>query len=97
MVLEDGQAVVKEADFQPNGQSQDREVENIMIVGVPLNSVDNGAVFMYQTLSVIEQTSNETRRIVYLSAGIAIVLTTFLLFSFIENDRAVKEDAPSRS
>ncbi|WP_306461605.1 ATP-binding protein [Alkalicoccobacillus porphyridii] len=79
-VLQEGAVVAKEADFRPRSASIDSEMETIMVVGVPLNNVDNGAVYMYQTLSIIEQTSNETRRIVYLSAGIAIILTTVFAF-----------------
>ncbi|PAM96096.1 PAS domain-containing sensor histidine kinase, partial [Flavobacterium sp. IR1] len=41
---------------------------------------DNSAVFLYQSLSAIEETSNETKLIVYFCAGIAIVLTTIFAF-----------------
>src|SRR5699024_8545728 len=45
-----------------------------MIVGIPVE--DRGAVFVYQALDVIDQTKAETTKIIFLAAGIAIVLTT---------------------
>src|SRR5699024_10538162 len=57
---------------------QNKDVE-IMLVGTPVkNGV--GAVFVYQSLDVIDQTKAETTRIIFLSAGIAIVLTTIFAF-----------------
>ncbi|UJL48119.1 HAMP domain-containing protein [Virgibacillus sp. NKC19-16] len=50
-----------------------------MIVGEPILTND-GAVFVYQSLDVIEQTKAETTRIIFLAAGIAIILTTFFAF-----------------
>lgn len=50
-----------------------------MIVGEPIVTND-GAVFVYQSLDVIEQTKAETTRIIFLAAGIAIILTTFFAF-----------------
>ena len=74
-VFRDGEVVVKEGDFSlPSSDNAE-----IMVVGVPLAD-RSGGVFMYQTLSAFEQTSNETRRLVYLSAGIAIILTTIFAF-----------------
>ena len=51
----------------------------VMIVGVPTKG-ENGAVFVYQSLDVIDQTKAETTRIIFLTAGIAIVLTTIFAF-----------------
>lgn len=50
-----------------------------MIVGVPLAGND-GAVYVYQSLDVIDQTKAETTKIIYLAAGIAIILTTIFAF-----------------
>ncbi|RDW19100.1 PAS domain-containing sensor histidine kinase [Oceanobacillus arenosus] len=47
----------------------------IIIVGTPL--LDNGAIFVYQSLEVINQTEAETSKIIVLAGGIALVLTTF--------------------
>ncbi|KKE79316.1 cell wall metabolism sensor histidine kinase WalK [Oceanobacillus caeni] len=46
-----------------------------IIVGKPV--LNNGGVFVYQSLQAVEQTKLETRKIIYLAAGIALVLTTF--------------------
>jgi len=46
-----------------------------MIIGMPLSG--DGAVFVYQSLQVINQTKSETTKIILLAAGIAILLTTF--------------------
>lgn len=50
-----------------------------MVVGTPLNNQD-GAVFVYQSLDTIEETSEQTTKIIFLGAGIAIVLTTIFAF-----------------
>ncbi|MDV2683392.1 ATP-binding protein [Alkalihalophilus lindianensis] len=75
------QVVATEGDFpfQEDGELSRTEM---MVVGVPLQptELENSAVFLYQSLSAIEETSNETKRIVYFSAGIAIVLTTIFTF-----------------
>src|SRR5690625_2543564 len=51
----------------------------VMIVGIPVRS-ERAAIFVYQSLEVIEQTKAETTRITFLAAGIAIILTTFFAF-----------------
>ncbi len=76
-----GKKVVQTEGNFPLLQAGDKPHE-IMIVGVPLapSELKNSAVFVYQSLSAIEETSNETRRIIYFSAGIALILTTFFAF-----------------
>ncbi len=77
-----GEKVVKtEGDYPLVGNGEEVHSE-IMIVGVPLDltSLEDSAVFLYQSLSAIEETSNETKRIIYFSAGIAIILTTIFAF-----------------
>lgn len=51
----------------------------VMIVGIPVRNKKD-AIFVYQSLEVIDQTKAETTRIIFLAAGIAIVLTTFFAF-----------------
>lgn len=51
----------------------------VMIVGSPVSNY-NGAVFIYETLDAIDQTRAETTKIIFLAAGIAIVLTTIFAF-----------------
>lgn len=61
---------------QMNVEPYDVEV---MMVGTPIPNYA-GAVYVYQSLDVIEQTKAETTRIILLAAGIAIVLTTIFAF-----------------
>src|SRR5690625_6284956 len=51
----------------------------VIVVGIPIQK-DEVAIFVYQSLDVIEQTKAETTRIIFLAAGIAIILTTFFAF-----------------
>lgn len=51
----------------------------VMSVGIPVRK-EKAAIFVYQSLEVIEQTKAETTRIIFLAAGIAIILTTFFAF-----------------
>ncbi len=53
-----------------------------MIVGTPIVGQD-GAVFIYQSLDIVNETKNETTKIILLAAGIAIVLTTIFAFFFL--------------
>ncbi|KMK76492.1 ATP-binding protein [Alkalihalobacillus pseudalcaliphilus] len=80
-VFTDQQEIMAEGEFHTNegGWPSNKE---LMVVGVPLmpGELDNSAIFLYQSLEVIEETSRETKGIVYLSAGIAIVLTTIFAF-----------------
>ncbi|WP_059106029.1 ATP-binding protein [Shouchella shacheensis] len=79
-VLEEGERVVTEGSYQLLGGAS--EEAEIMIVGVPLGegAPPSSGAFLYQPLSAVEETSSETRQIVYFSAGIALVLTTFFAF-----------------
>ncbi|NEU31049.1 cell wall metabolism sensor histidine kinase WalK [bacterium LRH843] len=77
-----GEKVVRtEGDF-PLIKDGEEVHSEIMIVGVPLKrpNIENSAVFVYQSLSAIDETSKETKKIIYFSAGIAIILTTFFAF-----------------
>ncbi|MEQ6389011.1 ATP-binding protein [Bacillaceae bacterium S4-13-58] len=51
----------------------------VIIVGTSLPNQD-GAVYVYQPLTIVEKTTSETTKIIFLSAGIAIVLTTIFAF-----------------
>lgn len=51
----------------------------IMVIGTPLTN-DNGAIFVFQSLDVINQTKAETTKIIFVAAAIAIVLTTIFAF-----------------
>ncbi|MFP3442920.1 hypothetical protein R0K18_34810, partial [Pantoea sp. SIMBA_133] len=41
---------------------------------------NDSAVFLYQSLDVIAKTTSQARNLIYIAAGIAIVLTTIFAF-----------------
>lgn len=51
----------------------------IMVIGTPIPN-KNGAIFVFQSLDVINQTKAETTKIIFVAAAIAIVLTTIFAF-----------------
>jgi len=65
----------------PEVSSQVDDTKYLMI-GVPLhqNVKGNGAVFIYQSLEVMEETTRLTTKFILLAAGVAIVLTTIFAF-----------------
>ncbi|KHE71390.1 ATP-binding protein [Halobacillus sp. BBL2006] len=71
-VLTQGEEVKKVADLESSDTG-------VMVVGAPLSNGE-GAVFVYQSLDTIEETSEQTTKIIFLGAGIAIVLTTIFAF-----------------
>ncbi|WP_017755625.1 ATP-binding protein [Calidifontibacillus oryziterrae] len=82
MVMTDGEKATKIV-YPPNIINKSNEMYNeILIVGVPISRIGEkkGAVFLYQSLDVVGQTSKETTKMILLSAGIAIVLTTIFAF-----------------
>jgi two-component system sensor histidine kinase ResE len=60
----------------------DEEDANYSIIGVPLHlpGEKNGAVFIYQSLEVMQETSQSTTKFILLVAGVAIILTTIFAF-----------------
>ncbi|PKR85949.1 ATP-binding protein [Heyndrickxia camelliae] len=79
-VFRGAKTVNKEVE-PPNDKSRNR-YDNTLVVGVPLQveNGDNGAIFIYQSLNVLKDTTQQTTKIILLSAGIAIILTTFFAF-----------------
>ncbi|SFD51094.1 two-component system, OmpR family, sensor histidine kinase ResE [Lentibacillus persicus] len=71
-------------DVFTNGENVRKETnlpdsdEKAMIVGTPIGQ--DGAVFIYQSLDILNQTKAETTKIILLAAGIAIVLTVIFAF-----------------
>ncbi|WHY84487.1 ATP-binding protein [Neobacillus novalis] len=55
---------------------------NYSIIGVPLHlpGEKNGAVFIYQSLEVMQETTHSTTKFILLVAGVAIILTTIFAF-----------------
>ena len=76
----DGKKVVKRT-LMPNQTMRNNEYNELFIVGVPLRTSDgNGAVFVYQSLKAVEETTKQTTKFIFLAAFIAIVLTTVFAF-----------------
>ncbi|NNU90379.1 MULTISPECIES: ATP-binding protein [Anoxybacillus] len=76
----DGKKVVKRT-LMPNQTMRNNEYNELFIVGVPLHISDgNGAVFVYQSLKAVEETTKQTTKFIFLAAFIAIVLTTVFAF-----------------
>ncbi|WLR53248.1 ATP-binding protein [Bacillus tianshenii] len=81
-VIEERHKISKLA-FPPEELVENAGFNNEMIlVGVPVSiSADEpGGVFIYQSLDIVGQTTKQTTKIILLSAGIAIVLTTVFAF-----------------
>lgn len=64
------------------GISSEVDDTQYLMIGVPLNQYekDNGAVFIYQSLEVMQETTRLTTKFILLAAGVAIVLTTIFAF-----------------
>ncbi|WP_336885107.1 ATP-binding protein [Caldalkalibacillus salinus] len=81
-VFEEGIPIVERGHFSvTNTEEEIFEIDGI-IVGVPLimNGQQSGAVYLYQSLEVINKTTNEAKKLILYAAGIAIVLTTVFAF-----------------
>ncbi len=83
-VMQNKEKVVIEGYFSIDDEAYElKETNNeVIIVGVPLslNPNDNGGVYLYQSLDVVQNTMDQVKKIIYLSAGIAIILTTVFAF-----------------
>ena len=79
-VFHDGKTVKKEMTLQVS--VDEPENKTVIIVGVPLNKNDSseGVVFVFQSLDAMDDTVRSTTKLIFLSAGVAIVLTTIFAF-----------------
>lgn len=79
--LNGNQRVARQSSFTVNVNGRETS-ERLMIVGVPLQmkSGDRGAVYVFQPLQVAQNTMNQSDKLIYISVGIAIILTTFFAF-----------------
>ncbi|HEY2421953.1 MAG TPA: ATP-binding protein [Neobacillus sp.] len=70
---------ISNLSFEKNGNSSDASYS---IVGMPLHlsSGKNGAVFIYQSFKVTQDTTQSTTKFILLVAGVAIILTTIFAF-----------------
>ncbi len=64
---------IKEQIVLPNGETE------VLVVGTPVES-KSAAVYVYQTLDVVNQTKAQTTKLIFVAAGIAIILTTVFAF-----------------
>ncbi|SDJ66692.1 ATP-binding protein [Sediminibacillus albus] len=71
--IQQNQEEVSKQVYLPHSDSQ------VIIVGIPIPD-QNGAVFVYQSLSVLHETSRQTTKIIWLAAGVALILTTIFAF-----------------
>jgi two-component system, OmpR family, sensor histidine kinase ResE len=78
-VFTDQRTVTKKTDFT-SIEVEDYTYNEVIIVGVPIKSTQKSAVFLYQSLYAIEQTTEQTTKLIFLAAGIAFILTTFFAF-----------------
>ncbi|MGM8365313.1 ATP-binding protein [Virgibacillus sp. W0181] len=72
------QAAANNKSFNKQMVIPDNEVE-VMIVADPIKH-NNGVVIVYQSLDAVDQTKAETTKIIFVAAGIAIILTTVFAF-----------------
>lgn len=74
--------VVKKVTSPAYDTSGEVSESPILIIGVPLHeNIDKqGAVFIYQSLAVMQKTTRYTTKFILLAAGVAIILTTFFAF-----------------
>ncbi|ANB61579.1 sensory box protein [Anoxybacillus amylolyticus] len=72
---------VKKKMYLPTMQTSDGSSQ-WLIVGVPLETASGkqGAVFVFQSLKAVEDTTQQTKKFIFLAAFIAIVLTTIFAF-----------------
>ncbi len=68
--------------YSLKNKEKNKKNYEVILVGVPLDTADtkNGAVFIYQSLEVTQRAMETATDFVFLSAGIAIILTTFFAF-----------------
>src|SRR5690625_6803742 len=55
----------------------------VIVVGIPIQK-DEVVIFVYQSLDVIEQTKAETNRNIFHAAGIAIILSKFIILFYLQ-------------
>ncbi|UJF25695.1 ATP-binding protein [Planococcus sp. 107-1] len=79
-VFETDETVMKEM-LLPS-LTEEKRMESYIVLASPLQTGDevHGTVFIYQSLEVMDRTASRTTNIVFLSAFIAFILTTFFAF-----------------
>ncbi len=79
-VLEAGETIVTQGHY-PLSDRTDMQAD-VLVVGIPVSFPNdtNGAIFTYQSLEEVDRAMNRTKHIIFLAAGVAIVLTTIFAF-----------------
>ncbi|WP_042457993.1 ATP-binding protein [Neobacillus dielmonensis] len=79
-VFQGNQPVEKITTISANSKGNNES--NYSIIGVPLHfsNQENGAVFIYQSLEIMQETSRSATKFILLVAGVAIILTTIFAF-----------------
>ncbi|MED1468094.1 ATP-binding protein [Bacillus salipaludis] len=80
-VFKENKTVEKISDFAVDKSDGNQEA-SYSIIGVPLHLPNGkmGAVFIYQSLKDMQETTHSTTRFILLVAGVAIILTTIFAF-----------------
>ena len=73
---------IKKISSLPSVKSNAGNTDSYLIIGVPLHlqGDKSGAVYIYQSLEVMQKTSHDTTKFILLAAGVAIILTTIFAF-----------------
>ncbi|MBS4191078.1 HAMP domain-containing protein [Bacillus sp. FJAT-49705] len=74
--------IVKKMSSFSEDKDNSKDQSKILIIGVPLKDTTskNGAVYIYQSLEVMQETTSSTTKFIFLAAGVAIILTTIFAF-----------------
>ncbi len=80
-VVTDGEVIITRGDF-PFFLDGEEIHNEVLVVGMPIQLYQNrtGVLYVYQYLEVVEEALSQTKHIIFLAAGIAIVLTTVFAF-----------------
>lgn len=81
-VFTKNESVTKVSSYLTDGGEGNIDNPDILISGVPLppSNENDGAVFIYQSLEVMQETTESTTKFTLLATGVAIILTTIFAF-----------------
>lgn len=81
-VITNDQNASKKIKLTESGETPQEQRQELFVVGAPLHIENDqmGAVFLYQSLDVVQKTTKDTTQFIILAAGIGIVLTTVFAF-----------------
>ncbi|TGA98152.1 HAMP domain-containing protein [Sporolactobacillus shoreae] len=76
--LVSGKFVEKQGAFSNGGTTPAK----MIIIGLPVHTRlgENGALYIFQTLNIAQNAIDQSKKLIYISTGIAIILTTFFAF-----------------